>query len=102
MPDLSVLNSERLQRRIEEQLRGAPDLAVEVVSSETADRLQTKIRLYFKHGSKSVWSIFPGRPWFRSAIPNGHTGTFEQDQVLEDSEVLPGFNTPVSAIFEGL
>lgn len=102
VPDLTVLNSERLNRRIEEQLRGAPDLAIEIVSSETAERLQTKIRLYFKNGSKGVWSVFPGSRTVQINRPNGHSETLEQDQVLEDPDALPGFSTPVSAIFEGL
>jgi Uma2 family endonuclease len=101
VPDLSVLNIERT-RRGNELLRGAPDLAIEVVSSETADRLQTKIRLYFKHGSKDVWSVFPGSRIVQVNHPNGRTDTFEQDQILEDPDALPAFSTPVSAIFEGL
>jgi Uma2 family endonuclease len=101
-PDVSVLNSERLKWNIDEQLRGAPDLAIEVVSSETAERLQTKIRLYFKHGSKGVWSVFPRSRIVQINHPNGRIDTLEQDQNLEDSDVLPGFSTPVSAIFEGL
>jgi Uma2 family endonuclease len=48
-----------MQRGIADLLRGAPDLAVEVVSSETAARLRTKIGLYLKNGSKAVWVVFP-------------------------------------------
>jgi Uma2 family endonuclease len=102
VPDLSVLGSERLNRRIEDQFRGAPDLAVEIVSSETAERLQTKIRLYFKHGSKGVWSVYPGSRIVQINHPNGRIDTVEQDQILENPDALPGFSTPVSAIFEGL
>jgi Uma2 family endonuclease len=101
-PDLSVLGSERLKRDTNELLRGAPDLAIEVVSSETANRLQTKIRLYLKHGSKAVWAIFLEVRTIQIHHPNGHAETLEQDQILEDSDALPGFSTPVSAIFEGL
>ncbi|MGC9947741.1 MAG: Uma2 family endonuclease [Bryobacteraceae bacterium] len=102
VPDLSVLSTERLKVGIDERFRGAPDVAIEVVSSETADRLQTKIRLYFKHGSKSVWSIFPGSRLVQINHPNGHAETLEQDRILEDPAALPGFSAPVSAIFEGL
>ena len=102
VPDLSVLNNERLNRKIEVQLRDAPDLAIEVVSSETADRLQTKIRLYFKHGSKGVWSVFLGSRTIQINHANGRIDTLEQDQILQDPDALPGFSTPVSAIFEGL
>jgi Uma2 family endonuclease len=102
VPDLSVLGSERIKLSIDERFRGAPDLAVEVVSSETAERLQAKIRLYFKHGSKGVWSVFPVSRIVHVNHPNGHIDTLEQDQILEDPGALPGFNTPVRAIFEGL
>lgn len=102
VPDLSVLGNERLKRKIEEQLRGAPDLAIEIVSSETAERLHTKIRLYFKYGSKGVWSVFPGSRIVQINHPNGRIDTLEQDQILEDPDALPGFSTPVGAIFEGL
>jgi Uma2 family endonuclease len=102
VPDLSVLGSERLKRKIEERFRGAPDLAIEVVSSETAERLQNKIRLYFKHGSKGVWSVFPGSRIVQINHPNGQIVTLEQDQILEDPAVLPGFSAPVAQIFEGL
>jgi Uma2 family endonuclease len=102
VPDLSVLSSERLKRKIEERFRGAPDLAIEIVSSETAERLQNKIRLYFKHGSKGVWSVFPGSRTVQINHPNGQIDTLEQDQILEDPAVLPGFSVPVAQIFEGL
>ena len=102
VPDLSVLGSERLKLNIEDRFRGAPDLAIEVVSSETADRLQDKVRLYFKHGSKGVWSVFLRSHTVRISHPNGHAETLEHDQTLEDPGALPGFSTPVSAIFEGL
>lgn len=102
VPDLSVLGSERLKLSVEERFRGAPDLAIEVVSSETANRLQTKIQMYFKHGSKAVWSIFLEARTVQISHPNGHTETLEQDRILEDPDALPGFSTPVSAIFEGL
>jgi Uma2 family endonuclease len=102
VPDLSVLGSERLKLSIEERFRGAPDLAVEIVSSETANRLQTKINLYFEHGSKAVWSVFLEARTIHVSHPNGRTDTLKQDQILEDPDALPGFSTPVSAIFEGL
>jgi Uma2 family endonuclease len=49
--DLSVLSSDRVDGKLQDLLQGAPDLAIEMVSSETAARLRTKIRLYLKHGS---------------------------------------------------
>jgi len=102
VPDLSVLGSERLKRRIEERFRGAPDLAVEVVSSETAARLRTKIRLYFEYGSKAVWVVYPEERLIEVHRAIDRVTILGQDQILKDPGTLPGFSTPVSAIFEGL
>jgi Uma2 family endonuclease len=73
-----------------------------VVSSETAARLATKIEPYLGHGSKAVWVVYPDARLVEIHRANGQTTKFKQDQILEDPGVLPGFSTPVSAIFEGL
>ncbi len=102
VPDLSLLSNDRLSRGIEDLLSSAPDLAIEIVSSETAARLRAKIDLYLKHGSKAVWAVYPEQRIIEVHSPNGQSRKLEQDQVLEDRDALPGFSTPVSAIFEGL
>jgi len=40
---------------------GSPEIAVEVVSSDRADRLQFKIDAYLQHGSKAVCCIYPAQ-----------------------------------------
>jgi Uma2 family endonuclease len=102
IPDLSVLSSDRVDGSPHDLLQGAPDLAIEIVSSETAARLRTKIDLYLKHGSKAVWAVFPEQRVIEVHTPNGQIKKVEQDQVLEDHDALPGFSTPVSVIFKGL
>jgi Uma2 family endonuclease len=102
VPDLSVLSIERVKRGLPDLLHGAPDLAIEVVSSETAARLRTKIGQYLKHGSKRVWVVYPEERTLDIHGANRQVITLEQDQVLEDHDALPGFSTPISAIFEGL
>ena len=103
IPDLSVLSDERVPVPATNDLpRGAPDLAIEIVSSETAERLRTKIRLYLKHGCKSVWAVYPKERVIDLHSANGQITQVEQDQILEDHDALPGFSTPVSAIFKGL
>jgi Uma2 family endonuclease len=82
--------------------RGAPDLAIEVVSSETAAGLRTKIDLYLRHGSKAVWAVYPEQRVIEIHSANGQIIKLEQDQVLEDHDALPGFSTSLSAIFKGL
>ena len=101
-PDLSVLRNKRLTPVTKDLPLGAPDLAIEVVSSETAARLRTKIRLYLKYGSKAVWVVYPEERMIEVHRAIDHVTILEQDQILEDHDALPGFSTPVAAIFEGL
>jgi Uma2 family endonuclease len=102
IPDLSVIFPVQISTAGTDLIRGAPALAIEIVASETAARLETKIELYLAHGSKSVWAVFPEQRVVRIFSADGRSQKFEQSQTLEDPTVLPGFKTPVSAIFEGL
>jgi len=101
IPDLSVVFPSRIDLSTD-WIHGAPEIAVEVVSSETAATLERKIDLYLAHGSKSVWVVFPEYRRIRIFDAAGGSKRFEQHQILEDPTVLPGFSTPVSAIFEGI
>lgn len=102
IPDLSVLFPGRIKPGGTGLIQDAPELAIEVVSSETAVRLENKIELYFSHGSKSVWVIYPTTRTVRIFDVTGGAKRFERDQPLVDPAVLPGFSIPTSAIFEGV
>jgi Uma2 family endonuclease len=102
IPDISLVLREGARPGAPGLIHGAPELAIEVVSSETAGHLESKIALYLGHGTKSVWAVFPEQRHVRIFDVNGGSTRFGQDQTLEDSSVLPGFSTPVSAIFEGI
>jgi Uma2 family endonuclease len=100
IPDLSV-DSKRIAPGTTGLMQGAPEVAIEIVSLETAARLEDKIELYFSHGSKSVWAVYPLQ---RTVWIYDHAGgakRFEHNHPLADP-VLPGFSTPTSAIFEGV
>jgi Uma2 family endonuclease len=102
MPDLSVVFPGRVVPGTDDWLHGAPEIAIEVVSSETAARLEEKVNLYLTHGAKSVRAAFPLTRAVRIFDGAGFSKKFEQSQILVDPNVLPGFSTPVSAIFEGI
>jgi len=102
IPDVSLLAFSRKPSDMTGWLQGAPDVAIEVVSSEKAAHLEAKIELYLAHGSKSVWVVYPERQVVRIFDRSGNAKMFERNQTLEDPAVLPGFSTPVSAIFEGI
>jgi len=101
-PDLSVLFPGRIAPGSTGWIPRAPELAIEVVSSEPAARLERKIRLYLAHGGKSVWTIYPQEQMVRVHDVTGGLRQFLADQSLVDPAVLPGFTIPTSAIFEGV
>jgi Uma2 family endonuclease len=82
IPDLSLLASNRIVPGSSGVFKGAPEVAIEVVSSEPAARLERKrmVRIDSANGTKK----------------------FLDDQPLVDPAVLPGFSIPTSAIFEGV
>jgi Uma2 family endonuclease len=102
VPDVSVIASGRIVPGSTGLLQGVPEVAIEIVSSELATSLLDKSLLYFSKGGKSFWSIFPeeGLIHIENAIGEGRR--FHLDQPLTDPAVLPGFNIPTSAIFEGV
>jgi len=101
IPDVSVLRPGHTYPGGTSSIQGAPEVAIEVVSSETAVHLEKKIDLYLAHGSKSVWVVFPVQRIVRIFDANGQSRKFDQNQTLEDV-ALPSFHVPVTAIFEGL
>jgi Uma2 family endonuclease len=102
IPDVSVVSLARVTPGKTGHFQGAPEIAIEVVSSETAATLEKKIDLYLANGSQSVWVVFPQQRVVRIFDATGLSRKFEQHQTLEDPSALPGFSTPVSAIFEGI
>lgn len=57
-PDLLFVSDERAHILTEENVQGAPDLVVEILSPSTAERDQTfKRSLYAKHGVKEYWLV---------------------------------------------
>ena len=102
IPDLSLVLNHRLVPRPETYIQGAPELAIEVVSSESAAQLEKKVRLYFAHGARAVWASFPSERVLRVYDRSGASHMLEPHQFLQDPELLPGFRVLVSGVFEGL
>jgi Uma2 family endonuclease len=102
IPDVSVLRPGHIPPGSTGSIQGAPEIAIEVVSSETAAHLEKKIDLYLAHGSKAVWVVFPEHRIVRTFNVSGQSRKFEQNQILEDPSALPGFRVPLTAIFEDL
>ncbi|MBI3697587.1 MAG: Uma2 family endonuclease [Acidobacteria bacterium] len=102
IPDVSFLLAHRVKPEDPHQLyQGAPDLAIEVVSSETASELEQKVNRYLETGSRTVWVVYPESRtvWIHRATGSQH---LKEDQGLEEPDLLPGFRVAVSQIFEGI
>ncbi len=102
IPDVSLLDSSRMVPGTTGVFESAPELAIEVVSSETAMRLENKIELYLTHGGRSVWIVYPEQRAVRIFDAMGGSKKFRHDEALVDPNILPGFSVPTSAIFEGV
>ncbi|MBI3694355.1 MAG: Uma2 family endonuclease [Acidobacteria bacterium] len=100
--DVCLLLKERIPEPAEEGIyQGAPALAVEVVSSESAAELERKVESYLAHGSRAVLVLYPDARTVRVYDPSGASRLLRGDQVLQ-IEWLPGFSAPVAGFFEGL
>jgi Uma2 family endonuclease len=102
IPDVSLIAESRIVPGSKGVFQRAPELAIEVVSSESAARLERKIRLYLAHGAKSVWTIYPQERMVRIDGAAGGSKRFYDDEPLLDPNVLPGFSVLTSAIFKGV
>ena len=103
VPDVSLLRKERAAAMDPGRIaQGAPDLAVEVVSSESAEYLEAKIEDYLARGSRAVWVLYPEQRVMRVHDQTGSSRLLREGDVVEDPELLPGFRAVVARFFEGL
>ncbi len=99
VPDLAFVRTGR-NLPLDELPEGAPDLAVEVISpSNTPREIDQRVSDYFSAGCKRVWLVYPEH---REVYIHGLAGVSRRrgDELLEDSELLPGFSVKVSNLFE--
>lgn len=100
-PDVYVVDRTRLRNmtRFRGASRGAPDLAVEIVSpSEYADDVDEKVALYLAAGTKTVWVVMPKRKhvlvYDDRGVRNAELGDF-----VDAPAVMPGVQIPVARLF---
>lgn len=103
-PDVSFVTRERWDAVLDLRrfFRGAPDLAVEIVSpSNRAGEMHAKVADYLAAGARLVWIVDPERravTVHRTLLAPRRLGVSD---VLEGEDVLPGFAIQVASIFEG-
>ena len=106
-PDLLFITSARLDGILTAlNVRGAPDLVVEIGSPSTRRRDETiKRRLYEQSGVEEYWIVDPVRDRVHVHRRRGTGYTAAEERLLERDDVLhtpllPGFELPLRRIFK--
>jgi Uma2 family endonuclease len=90
-PDVSITHRTQTPGQYYE---GAPALAVEIISpSNTAEEMQSKVALYFEHGAREVWLVFPTLRTIVVHTPNGHSRNVSDTLT---TTLLPGISLSVA------
>jgi Uma2 family endonuclease len=105
-PDVLFVARERLDLVTEKNLRGAPDLVVEVLSDSTrrTDEI-TKRHLYDRYGVAEYWIVDPVLETVKvyrraeEGLARRHELSLERGETLT-SPRLPGLEIPLAEIFE--
>ena len=102
-PDILFISKERLNIIGEKNIQGAPDLAIEIISENTAYRdLVQKKKLYSKFGVKEYWIVVPGEESVEIYILRDNVyqpyKTYSKDDIL-DSPCLQGLKIRLKEIF---
>jgi len=105
-PDLQFTSRDRLEIFTKQNVRGAPDLVVEVGSPSTRQRDETiKRRLYERFGVSEYWIIDPELDVIKVYRRVDERYVRVAELSLENGDVLttpllPGLEMPLSTIFE--
>ena len=100
--DVAFISTDRLPggELPEKFFRGAPDLAVEVLSpSDTFARVQQKVRDYLEAEARLVWVIAGQTKTATVYRADGSARLLREHESLEGEDVLPGLTIPLAELF---
>ena len=94
--DVAYVSSPRWARADpDDNLHGAPDLVVEVLSpSNTAAEIYDKEKLCLENGAREFWVVDPDRRQVKVSTPDGRTVTYRSGQEIP----MPLFGTAKAAV----
>ncbi|MDE0198627.1 MAG: Uma2 family endonuclease [Caldilineaceae bacterium] len=103
-PDLLFVSNERTQIITPDNIRGAPDLVVEILSPSTAELDRTtKLELYARHGVREYWIVDPSAKTIMVLVLGLDRfevgGIYGIGHILR-SPTLEGFRLPMEELFE--
>ncbi len=102
-PDVAFVAAARLPegRLPEGFFRGAPDLAVEVLSpSDDPVDVQQKVRDYLEAGARLVWVLAPRARTATIYRADGSARLLREGEHLDGEDVLRGLVIPLAELFE--
>jgi Uma2 family endonuclease len=102
IPDALFVPDSRLPRDapLPNALKGAPDLAVEVLSKGMSEReMLEKVTQYLANGARTVWVARPGKRIVTIHRAGELVRILTEDDDLEERDILPGFRYPIRRIF---
>ena len=77
-----------------------PDLVIEVASSsDRPAELRRKAEMWLEVGVRLAWVVLPAQRVIEVYRPNQPVATLDETAQLDGGDVVPGFTTPVAAIF---
>ncbi|MBV7336364.1 Uma2 family endonuclease [Chloroflexi bacterium TSY] len=78
-----------------------PDLAVEIqFPNDSIQAMRKTASYYLTNGAKLVWLVFPAQQIIEIHRPDADLETLTVDDTLTGDDVLPGFEMPVSEVFD--
>jgi Uma2 family endonuclease len=102
-PDMAFVGTERMLPKGSRgtYFDGGPDLAVEIVSpNDTAIEVRELINEYLAAGTRLIWVIYPVIETIEVHRPGNVVTVLHAGDELDGEDVLPGFRTPVSELFD--
>lgn len=102
-PDISFVTEERVKslRPLRTFFEGAPDLAVEVLSSTNSRReMDRRLGDFFASGTRIVWIIDPERQMAEVCHSVTDRKLVGPGGTLDGEDLLPGFRLPLRDLFE--
>ncbi len=101
-PDVAFVRRERVLAagRVDAFWRGAPDLAVEVISpNDLYTEVEDKVAEWLEHGARMVVVVNPRRRTVAVHRPNRPLRVLAIDDTLDGEDVVPGWSLPLRTLF---
>lgn len=101
-PDIAFIARDRVeQAKTPGFIPIAPDLAIEVNSpNDVIGEVVAKVQWWLEHGTRAVWVVDPRSQTVTTYHPDGSARVVHRSETLTGGEVLPGFELPLTQLFE--